>query len=191
MGKRGYPQQSLETIEPNAIQEIVSNLKELHGRGRPKNDIELQQRIDEYFAFCQQSSLRPGIEGLCLSLSISRQTLYRWASGKNCSQACTEMIQTAKSFIASFIEQCVLGGKINPASGIFLMKNWFDYKDTLSFEEVTAPESERKEISLEEIQARLLEDEPKRELLTTDENLTQETVEAQNNELLKPNIYQN
>lgn len=28
-------------------------------------------------------------------------------------------------------------GKLNPASGIFLMKNWLSYKDTISFEEAT------------------------------------------------------
>ena len=28
-------------------------------------------------------------------------------------------------------------GKLNPASGIFLMKNWLNYKDSYSFEEVT------------------------------------------------------
>ena len=27
--------------------------------------------------------------------------------------------------------------KLNPASGIFLMKNWLNYKDSYSFEEVT------------------------------------------------------
>nr|WP_294660781.1 hypothetical protein [uncultured Blautia sp.] len=35
------------------------------------------------------------------------------------------------------MEQAILRGKLNPASGIFLMKNWLNYKDSYSFEEVT------------------------------------------------------
>lgn len=35
------------------------------------------------------------------------------------------------------MEQAILREKLNPASGIFLMKNWLNYKDSYSFEEVT------------------------------------------------------
>lgn len=35
---------------------------------------------------------------------------------------CQELIQSTKAFIGAFIEQAMLGGKISPPSGIFLMK---------------------------------------------------------------------
>ena len=96
MGK-GYPQTQLDDIEPSAVQEIVSSLKELHDKGKPQSDEELEQRIDDYFAFCEKSSIRPGIESLALSLHIvavgkqrrfnRRRLLLRHLSSKVCCRA--------------------------------------------------------------------------------------------------------
>lgn len=135
MARNSYPQGQIEDVEPSTVREIVTSLKELHDRGKPQTDEEIKQRIDEYFSFCQQSSIRPGIESLCLSLHISRTTLFNWNNGTNCSAKCQEYIQSAKAFIAAYIEQAVLGGKISPPSGIFLMKNWLNYRDTISLED--------------------------------------------------------
>ncbi len=137
MGRNNYPQGQIDEIEPSTAQEIVTSLKQLHDRGKPQTDDEIKQRIDEYFSFCQQSSIRPGIESLCLSLHVSRTTLFNWNNGINCSAKCQEYVQSAKGFIGAFIEQAVLGGKISPPSGIFLMKNWLSYKDTISLEDAS------------------------------------------------------
>lgn len=141
---RGYPQEQLDSVEPSAVQEIVSSLKQLHDRGKPQSDAEVRQRIDDYFAFCEESSIRPGIESLSMALHVSRQSLYRWSVGEDCSTERAELIQSAKAVIAAFLEQCVLQGKISPPSGIFLMKNWLSYKDTLSIEENMPHDSEKK-----------------------------------------------
>lgn len=135
MGKNGYPQGQIDDMEPSTVTKIVSSLKELHDKGKPQTDAEIKQRIDEYFSFCQQSSIRPGIESLCLSLHISRTTLFNWNNGIGCSEKCQELIQSAKALVGAFIEQAVLGGKISPPSGIFLMKNWLNYRDTISLED--------------------------------------------------------
>ena len=135
MAKNNYPQAVLDEIEPAAVQQIVSSLKELHDKGRPKTDEEVEERINEYFSFCERSSIRPGIESLCLSLHISRTTLFKWNRGIDCSLYRQELTQSAKAFISAFIEQAMLGGKISPPSGIFLAKNWLGYKDTISIEE--------------------------------------------------------
>lgn len=135
MGRNSYPQGQIDDIEPSIAQEIVASLRELYDRGKPQTDEEVKHRIDEYFSFCQCSSIRPGIESLCLSLHISRTTLFNWNNGINCSTRCQEYIQSAKAFIAAYIEQAVLGGKISSPSGIFLMKNWLNYRDTISLEE--------------------------------------------------------
>lgn len=137
MGRNNYPQGQIDDMEPSTVHEIVGSLKELHDKGKPQTDEEIKQRIDEYFSFCQQSSIRPGIESLCLALHISRTTLFNWNNGTNCSAKCQEYVQSAKGFISAFIEQSMLGGKISPPSGIFLMKNWLGYKDTVSIEEAT------------------------------------------------------
>lgn len=143
MSKNNYPQAGLDDIKPETIQKIVTSLKELHDMGKPATDEDVAKRIDEYFEFCQRSSLRPGIESLCMALHISRTTLFRWNKGQDCSEYRQELIQSAKSFIGAFLEQAMLGGKISPPSGIFLMKNWLSYKDQISIEE-TMPNSEHK-----------------------------------------------
>lgn len=135
MARNNYPQGQLDDMEPSSVQEIVTSLKELHDRGKPQTDKEVKQRIDDFFTFCQTSSLRPGIETLCCALSISRTTLFKWNNGDCCSPKCREYIQSAKAFINAYLEQSVLCGKISPPSGIFLLKNWANYRDTISIEE--------------------------------------------------------
>ena len=81
MGKNNYPQSGLDNVEPEVVHEIVHSLRELHELGRPKTDEEVQERIDDYFSFCERSSLRPGVESLCMALHISRTTLFRWNYG--------------------------------------------------------------------------------------------------------------
>ena len=167
MGK-GYPQTQLDDIEPSAVQEIVTSLKQLHDRGKPKTDAEVRQRIDDYFAFCEESSIRPGIESLSMALHVTRQTIYRWSNNEDCSTERAEMIQSAKAFIASYLEQAMLQGKISPPSGIFLAKNWLGYKDQISIEESIPHDNEKKTIfelpvlrkRTEEPEREVTEDEP-------------------------------
>lgn len=119
--------------------------------GKPKTDAEIKKRIDDYFLFCQCSGIRPGIESLCMALHISRTMLFKWNNGTNCSRECQELIQSAKSFIGAFIEQAMLGSKISPPSGIFLMKNWLSYKDAISIEESISNTTEKRALSVAEL----------------------------------------
>lgn len=151
MAKSNYPQAGLDDLEPAAVQQIATSLKELHNLGRPQTDAETKQRIDDYFALCERSSIRPGVESLCMALHVSRTTLFRWANGEDCSSYKQELIQSAKMFINAFIEQVVLQGKISPPSGIFIMKNWLGYKDTVSIEEMTPQIDEKKSLTAAEL----------------------------------------
>lgn len=135
MAKNNYLQSNIEDMEPSNVHEIVTSLKDLHDRGKPQTDEEIKQRIDDFFAYCQDSCIRPGIETLCAALCISRTTLFNWNNGKYCSPQCQEYVQSAKALISAYIEQAVLSGKISPPSGIFLMKNWLGYRDVFSLEQ--------------------------------------------------------
>ena len=137
MSRNNYPQSNIDSMNPEKVQRIVNSLRELHDMGRPKTDQETERRIEDYFSLCEQSGLRPGVESLCLALHVSRTTLFRWCNGDDCSPYKQELIQSAKAFIAAFIEQALVSGQINPVSGIFLMKNWLNYKDKISIEEAT------------------------------------------------------
>ena len=59
MARNNYPQAGLNEIDPGAVQQIVTSLKELHDLGKPETDEEVAKRIDDYFEFCQRSSIRP------------------------------------------------------------------------------------------------------------------------------------
>lgn len=152
---KGFPQTQLDNVQPKEVQEIVSSLRQLHDKGQPKTDQEVEQRIDDYFRFCEQSSIRPGIESLALSLHVSRQTLFRWGNGEDCSKRRSEAIQSAKAFVAAYVEQALLGGKISPPSGIFLAKNWLGYKDAISLEEATPPKDNKKSLQLSDVRKEL------------------------------------
>ena len=151
MTKNNYPQSGLDDVPPAQVREIVSSLRQLHDLGKPQSDTETEERINAYFEFCERSSIRPGIESLCLSLHISRTTLFRWNNGQDCSERRKELIQTAKSFIAACLEQYFLSGKINPATGIFLAKNWMGYRDTISLEESVPQSSVRQAMNASEL----------------------------------------
>lgn len=153
--KNNYPSQQLSDLSNEFVRETVQSLSELNELGKPETDQEVQERIDQYFQFCAQSGVRPGIESLCLSLHISRTTLFNWIRGYGCSPERKQIAERAKSFIGAFLEQSVLRGKISPPAGIFVMKNWLGYKDTISLEEIaTAKEDHhRPSRSIEEIKA--------------------------------------
>ena len=104
----------------------------------------MKERIDMFFQFCEDSSVRPGVQALCTALHISRTTLFRWSNGEDCDGERREIVSMAKSFIDSFLEQVTLSGQVSPPVGIFLLKNWCNYKDTIGIEEnVTHGETRR------------------------------------------------
>ena len=151
MAKNNYLQAGLDEIEPEAVQQIVTSLKEMHDLDRPQTDEEIKQRIDYYFDLCEHSSIRPGIESLCMVLHISKTTLFRWSKGEDCSEYKQELIEAAKSFIRAFLEQAMLSSKISLPSGIFLMKNCLLYEDTVSIEETIPQSDDRKCLSAKEL----------------------------------------
>lgn len=134
-GIKGFPPTQLNNIPAEKAKVITQNLIELQSMGRPKTDTEIVSRIDAFFNFCADSGTRPGVETLCLSLHITRTTLFRWAQGQGCSDFVRDAVIQAKNVVTAYIEQAQLSGSLNPASGIFLLKNWAGYRDTLSIED--------------------------------------------------------
>ncbi len=141
----------IENVPPETVKNIVTSLRDLYNKGKPQTDAEIQSRIDEYFDFCENSSIRPGIESLSLALHISRVTLFNWSNGNGCTRACQESVRTAKGFISAFIEQATMQGKLNPVSSIFYFKNWFGYRDSISFEQSENSSMSLPTLSREEI----------------------------------------
>lgn len=126
--ENSYPA-SANQLEPDFVKQSVSDLLAVRNTERPKTDEECSQRIDTYFRYCQSNGMRPGIEGLCLCIGITRQTLYNWKVGKGCSEERSAMTRAAIQFIVANLENAFMSGRLNPVSGIFMLKNWANYAD--------------------------------------------------------------
>lgn len=141
MPKNTFPAEELSTVETGSI---VSDLRTLYGLGHVRGDMAddglFRERVQMYFDFCGERQQRPGIEGMCLCLGITRQTLRNWRLGTGCSQRRQSDVQQAYQLISAALEQMGLSGKISPPSFIWLQKNWCDYSDTIRIEADTTQE---------------------------------------------------
>ena len=91
---------------------------------------QVQARILQYFQFCADNDRKPQIIGMANWLGVSRATINEWKKGNVRSGTHFDIIQKAVSLLEEQWIEYMQNGKINPAAGIFLAKNWYGYKDT-------------------------------------------------------------
>lgn len=106
------------------------------------NNVEqVESRIQEYFALCINADMKPGVANLAMALGIERHRLLEVvndAEGRSVVPAgVRSALKKAHAYMGSYWEQIMQNGKINPASGIFLGKNNFGYRDAV--EHVVTP----------------------------------------------------
>lgn len=101
------------------------------------NNLEqVQARLNEYYDITVQYDSKPAIACLALAFGMSRVNLFDSLNGKSNrikNPDCIFTIKQAYNIITSQYEQMMNNGKINPVSGIFLMKNNFGYKDNTEY----------------------------------------------------------
>jgi hypothetical protein len=91
---------------------------------------EIDERIETYFDICQQNDMKPSVAGFSLALGIDRRRLWEIITGKVVKpDAVTDSLKRAYLILNAQMEDYMQNGKINPVSGIFLMKNSFQYQD--------------------------------------------------------------
>ena len=90
---------------------------------------QVRNRIGEYFQYCIDNDRQPQIVGMCNWLGISRQALNEWVNGVSRSATHGDIIKKAYGMIEEMWMDNMQNGRTNPAAGIFLAKNWFQYKD--------------------------------------------------------------
>lgn len=91
---------------------------------------EVTQRITDYFTICAEDDMKPSVAGLALAMGITKEYLWEirvGRKGKNPDVADT--IKKAMQLLDLQMVDYMQNGKINPVSGIFLMKNNFGYAD--------------------------------------------------------------
>lgn len=128
-----------------------------------KNVELLKERIMQYFKICAEDDSKPSVAGLALAIGTDRRRIWEWAQCEKSDRS--DVIKKAYQILNLMMEDYMQNGKINPVSGIFLMKNNFGYADKQ--EVVLTPNNplgEQK--SNEELEERYLES-------VADENLTE------------------
>lgn len=121
------------------------------------SDIEqVKERCEWYFQRCIDDDIRPTVAGLSNALGITRQTFHRWCVGAERGKTHTVYAQRIRNIMEEMMEDYMLNGKINPVSGIFLMKNNFGYTD--KSEVVLTPNSPLEEdVPLEVLQQKYID----------------------------------
>lgn len=92
-----------------------------------KNIEQLKERITRYFEICAEDDMKPSVAGLALAIGVDRRTLWKWTQSENSDRVDT--VKRAYAILDLQMNDYMQNGKINPVSGIFLMKNNFGYQD--------------------------------------------------------------
>jgi hypothetical protein len=91
---------------------------------------EIEERTETYFEICQQNDMKPSVAGYALALGIDRKSLWRIITGETVKpNDVRHSLKRAYLILNAQMEDYMQNGKINPVSGIFLMKNSFQYQD--------------------------------------------------------------
>lgn len=91
---------------------------------------EVTQRIKDYFAICADDEMKPSVAGLALAMDIDRTYLWAIRAGKRGQNPdVVDALKKAMKLLDLQMVDYMQNGKINPVSGIFLMKNNFGYAD--------------------------------------------------------------
>ena len=125
--------------------EILGNMDsiiELNSKGRPENTEELKQRIRDFFQICEKRDIKPGIETLCLALSVNRSTLWRWCREEGADKEFADVCRNAKQTIIAMTEQAGMRG-LNIALYAFTMKNIAGYRDSIDIVQDEAEDTRR------------------------------------------------
>lgn len=90
---------------------------------------QVSDRIEMYFKYCVENDRRPQVVGLCNWLGVTRETLNTWRNGEYRNNTHSDIVKRAYGVMEEMWTDYMLYGKVNPPTGIFLSKNWFNYKD--------------------------------------------------------------
>jgi hypothetical protein len=123
--------QALRNMEPGDNSKYLNHALVI--MEQPPIDIrdpaQVEKRIHWYFEHCANSDMKPTVNGMCNAIGIHRDTLYDWRVGNQRKGTHQEVVMRAYRVLESLWEDYMMNGKINPVSGIFLGKNYWNYAD--------------------------------------------------------------
>lgn len=116
---------SLDTKQED-ISRVVRESFQYFNRPLAKTDEEVAERLNEYFAQCQEEGQLPTVEDMCLALGGYRELIDRWAK-RNDNRG--HIIKKAKEIIAGMDAKLAAEGRIPQVVYIFRAKNYYGMKD--------------------------------------------------------------
>ena len=94
---------------------------------------EVNQRILDYFQLCADNDMKPSFAGMALAFGVDRRTMWKWCNdvpgGRHLAPEIRDTLKKGQQILNAQMEDYMQNGKINPVSGIFLMKNNMGYTD--------------------------------------------------------------
>lgn len=139
--------ESLDTSKPTGLQVPIGDnrkyiqhnmqLAELAAGGIDLTDPEqVAERITKYFTLCAENDIKPGIASFALAFDVERQAVRKWANGrvKSIPPEVQKLFKRAFVLLNAQMEDYMMNGNINPVSGIFLLKNHYNYEDKTQVE---------------------------------------------------------
>ena len=128
---------------------------------------QVENRINEYFDFCEQNDRKPNMIGMANWLGVSRETVNTWKRGEYRTTTHSDLIRKAVDVLEELWVDYMQNGRINPVSGIFLGKAMFQYQDRVDIS-VQGNNNNDNDMDAEDIAKRYLEDGRKVETTFTD-----------------------
>ena len=137
MGKRispPRPEQSVQ-LEPGENTKYLNHSLAMMDWKKPdmKSVEAVQERLMNYFQLCADNDMKPSFAGMALAFGVDRTTMWKWCSGagdiKPLAPEIRNTLKKGQQILNAQMEDYMQNGKINPVSGIFLMKNNMGYTD--------------------------------------------------------------
>lgn len=119
---------------------------------------QVKQRISEYLDFCEMYDKKPSVIAMANWIGVSRDTLNSWKRGECRTETHSDTIKKALLLMEEIWYDMMQNGKINPASGIFLAKNIFGYKDVADV--VVTPNNPMQGLDADTARKRLMDSVP-------------------------------
>lgn len=137
-GKYNFPNARLKLIEQDddkrkfLAKAIHNNLEFFNvGLNPVKSDEELCERLNWYFARCEETQQLPTVEKMANCIGYHRSTLHDWMNKRRqgFSVATADIIKKAFQILAALDAELAQEGKIQPVVYFFRSKNFYGMKD--------------------------------------------------------------
>ena len=80
-GRQAKPPQHRGNIDPELTKQIGAELLYWYAKPKAVTDDEIVERLTEYFERTFGQGKLPTVEGMCLALGYSTETIWRWETG--------------------------------------------------------------------------------------------------------------